>query len=69
MRYFGFSELDDFISTEQVLPNSIEIFDDIACVKQKHVRYFFCMGRLNNVDCFYINQSYARIPMHLICEK
>ena len=30
MRYFASSEHDDVISTEQVLPNSIMIFDDIA---------------------------------------
>ena len=69
MRYFAFSEHDDVISPEQVLPNSIMIFDDIACEKQDNVRSFFCMGRHNNVDSFYLNQSYARIPKHLIREN
>ena len=29
-------------------------------------RIFFCMGRLKNLDGFYLCQSYAHIPKHLI---
>ena len=45
------------------------IFDDIACEKQDNVIPFFCMGRHNNVDSFYLNQSYASIRKHLIREN
>ena len=30
------------------------------------IREYFSMGRHSNVDCFYLCQSYARIPKHLI---
>ena len=66
MRYFTYSEHDEVVSPDQVLTNSIMIFDDIACEKQDNVRAFFCMGRHNNVDSFYLNQSYASIRKHLI---
>ena len=42
------------------------IFDDVACEKQDNIKNFFCMGRYKNVDCFYLCQSYARIPKHLV---
>ena len=66
MQYFAYSEHDDVISSEKVLPDSIMIFDDIACEKQDNMRDFFCMGRHKNVDSFYLSQSYARIPKHLL---
>ncbi|KYN20069.1 hypothetical protein ALC57_07575 [Trachymyrmex cornetzi] len=36
------------------------------CDKQDAVREYFSMGRHANVDCFYLCQTYARIPKHLI---
>jgi len=43
-------------------PKSIFIFDDVACDKQDAVKEYFSMGRYANVDCFYLCQTYARIP-------
>lgn len=51
---------------QDVLPNSVFIFDDIACDKQDRVRSYFCMGRHNGIDSFYLCQSYTRVPKHLI---
>ena len=66
VQYFPYSEHDEVITPENALPNSIIIFDDIACEKQNHVKAFFCMGRHKNVDCFYLCQSNAHIPKHLV---
>ena len=33
------------------------------------MREYFSMGRHANVDCFYLCQTYARIPKHLIRDK
>ena len=66
IQYFPFKDHDKVISVEDVLPNSIMIFDDIACEKQDNIKNFFCMGRHKNVDCFYLCQSYAHVPKHLI---
>ena len=53
-------------STNEARSNSIFIFDDVACDKQDAMREYFSMGRHSNVDCFYLCQTYARIPKHLI---
>ena len=42
------------------------IFDDIACEKQDNVRAFFGMGRHKKADCFYLCQTYAHVPKHLV---
>lgn len=64
--YFTFSNNSDVIPIEESLPNSIFIFDDVACDKQDTIRDYFSMGRHSNVDCFYLCQTYAKIPKHLI---
>lgn len=66
IQYFCFSEHENVICQDKTLPNSLMIFDDVACEKQDNVRSFFCMGRHKKVDCFYLCQSYARIPKHLV---
>lgn len=64
--YLPFSEHETVVSPDEALPNSIMIFDDVACEKQDNVRAFFCMGRHKSVDSFYLCQSYAHIGKHLI---
>lgn len=67
--YFSFSCNENVIPPEKVKPFSIFIFDDVICDKQKNIQSFFCMGRHKEVDCFYLSQSYAHIPKHLIREN
>lgn len=64
--YFTFSNNSDVIPPSEARANSIFVFDDVACDKQDVVREYFAMGRHSNVDCFYLCQTYARIPKHLI---
>ena len=64
--YFTFSNNSDVIPPNEALPNSIFIFDDVACDKQDTIREYFAMGRHSSVDCFYLCQTYAKIPKHLI---
>lgn len=64
--YFTFSNNSDVIPPSEARPNSIFVFDDVACDKQDAVREYFSMGRHSSVDCFYLCQTYARIPKHLI---
>lgn len=64
--YFPFEDREQVIKPEDARPNSIMIFDDVACEKQDNMRAFFCMGRHRDVDSFYLCQTYARIPKHLI---
>lgn len=67
--FFMFSSNEEVIPPEQAKPNSIFIFDDVITQKQNNIKSYFCMGRHNNIDCFYLSQSYAHIPKHLIREN
>lgn len=66
MGYFPFDEHELVIKPQDAKKNSLMIFDDVSCEKQDNIREFFCMGRHKDVDCFYLCQTYARIPKHLI---
>ena len=64
--YQAFSNNEEILPPSQVSESSIMVVDDIACEKQAVVREYFCMGRHFDVDSFYLCQSYAQIPKHLI---
>ena len=64
--YQAFSNNEEILPPSQVGESSVMIFDDIACEKQTAVREYFCMGRHFDVDSFYLCQSYAQIPKHLV---
>lgn len=66
---YMFTDSNGVIPIEDVKPNSVFIFDDVICEKQSHIRSYFCMGRHKNIDSFYLSQSYAHIPKHLIREN
>lgn len=63
---FMFSDNKDVISPETALENSVIIFDDVTCENQVNIRNYFCMGRHKQIDCFYLSQTYSRIPKQLI---
>lgn len=64
--YYAFSDREQVLSPDDAKPNSLMIFDDIACEKQDSLKSFFCMGRHKLVDSFYLCQSYAQVPKHLV---
>lgn len=66
MGYYTFSENETVLPPNEAKNNSIMIFDDVACEKQNNIRSYFCMGRHNNIDSFYLCQTYTHIPKHLI---
>lgn len=67
--FHEFSSNQQVIPLKNVKPNSVFIFDDVVFDKQNNIREYFCMCRHKNVDCFYLSQSYAHIPKHLIREN
>ena len=67
--YFTFSNNNDVVSSNEGLPNSIFVFDDVACDKQDAIRKYFVIGRHADVDCFYLCQMYAKVPKHFICDN
>ena len=66
IEYFPYSDNTEIVPPRNARPDSIFVFDDVACDEQNTIREYFSMGRHSNVDCFYLCQSYARIPKHLI---
>lgn len=64
--YFPFNDSDQVIHPNDALPNAIFIFDDVACENQSNIRNYFSMGRHNLIDCFYLTQTYSKIPKQLI---
>lgn len=66
IEYHPFSDHEEVIAPQDARPHSIIVFDDVACEKQDNIRAFFSMGRHEDVDCFYLCQTYTRIPKHLV---
>lgn len=64
--YYAYSADTAIVTPADAKNNSVIIFDDVACDKQDVMRSYFSMGRHKNIDCFYLGQSYTRIPKHLI---
>ena len=64
--YFEFNDVENVPSPNNILKNSIIIFDDVACCKQDIIRNYFSFGRHNNTDTFYLCQTYSSIPKQLI---
>lgn len=66
VEYHAFNDREQVLSPDEANPDSIMIFDDIACEKQDCLKAYFCMGRHKLVDSFYLCQSYAQVPKHLV---
>lgn len=66
VKFTMFSKNDEVIPPKEALPNSIFIFDDIACENQINIRNYFSMGRHKNIDCFNLSQTYSKVPKQLI---
>lgn len=64
--YFPYSDNELIPPPNQVRPRSIMIFDDVSYGKQKNIKDYFSMGRHNDVDTFYICQTYSYVPKQLV---
>lgn len=63
---FIFTDNKEVIHPNEALTNSVMIFDDVACENQINIRNYFAMGRHKQIDCFYLSQTYSKIPKQLI---
>lgn len=64
MKYFAYNTSDEIPDTPR--PNSVIIFDDVICEKQKKICEYFSTSRHYQCDCFYLGQTYSKIPKQLI---
>lgn len=65
-KFFVFNDNKDVVHPNTALTNSVMIFDDVACENQSNIRNYFAMGRHKQIDCFYLSQTYSKIPKQLI---
>ncbi len=61
-----FDNREQVCPPEEIRPDSVVIFDDVASENQELMRQYFARGRHYGLDTFYLCQSYARVPKHLI---
>lgn len=61
-----FNTNEEVIHPNDALRNSIMIFDDVACENQTNIQNYFAMGRHRLIDCFYLSQTYSKVPKQLI---
>ncbi|CAP21163.2 Protein CBG24594 [Caenorhabditis briggsae] len=63
--------LDDIPDPCSIDPNkkTLIIFDDLMLEKQNKIEQYYTRGRHNNIDCFYISQSYIKLPKNTIREN
>lgn len=66
VKFFKYHENEDVVSPEAAKCHSIIVFDDVACENQNNIRNYFAMGRHKDIDCFYLNQTYSKIPKQLV---
>jgi Poxvirus A32 protein len=66
MGYFTFSNNAEILVPSEAKEHSVFIFDDVMTESQNSIRDFFSMGRHKLVDCFYLAQTYSRIPKQLV---
>jgi Poxvirus A32 protein len=66
MGYFTFNHNAEILSPSDAKEHSVFIFDDVMCENQDMIRAYFSMGRHKSVDCFYLAQTYSRIPKQLV---
>jgi len=62
---------EDIIDPKDLDPNfnHIMVFDDVMLKDQKLIKEYFCTGRHNNVNVFYLVQSLHKIQKHCIREN
>jgi Poxvirus A32 protein len=64
--FYKFTENEEVVSVDDVKPNSLFIFDDIACEKQDNVKRMFSYGRHKGLSCFILTQTYAAVSKQLV---
>lgn len=66
INFYSYSDNETVLDPQAAQSDSVFIFDDVACEKQDKIRNYFCMGRHNAIDSFYLCQTYSKIPKQLV---
>ena len=57
---------NDLKEPEEIEPYSVIIFDDILTDPQENIATYFLRGRHYNISCFYLAQTYSKVPKQCI---
>lgn len=66
INFLIYNSNEEVLHPNEAMKNSIMIFDDVSCEHQLNIRNYFAMGRHRLIDCFYLAQTYSKIPKQLI---
>ena len=61
--------VEKLMTTQANPPRTLLIFDDCMLEKQEPIEKYFSQGRHGNADCFYLCQSFYKIPKTVIREN
>lgn len=64
VNFYGFSNSEEIPAKPK--PDSVCIFDDLAEANHRRVMQYFSYARHFGCDCFYLGQTYSRIPKQLL---
>lgn len=64
--YYEYEDASKLVKPSDCKTNSVILFDDVVCENQSVIRDYFCFGRHQNIDCFYLCQTYSSVPKQLI---
>lgn len=64
--YYSYNENADIVAPSEAKPHSVFIFDDVVSGKQEKIREYFSFARHNNLDSFFLIQSYTHAGKQLI---
>lgn len=64
--YFPFKDNEEILSPNDAKPNSIFIFDDVACDGQQKIREYYSMCRHKDIDAAYLCQTYSKVPKQMV---
>lgn len=68
INFYAFSDGDNIISSDKVLPFSVIIFDDISFTPKnlEKIKEYFRFGRHSSINLFFLCQTYTSVPKQLI---
>jgi hypothetical protein len=65
-REYKTCSLDSLPDPEEIPTCSVIVFEDISTESQDKIANYFAYGCHNNISCFYLSQTYSKIPKQLI---
>lgn len=64
--FHTYNDKSDVVPPEEAAEDSVVVFDDVVLEDQDAIRQYFTMGRHRRLDCFYLCQTYSKIPKQLV---